>query len=128
MSPLTSDDKAVHVSPSIILIILDNIAGVSIKNNLVYIGENQTLATIPTKLEIIIDGRDLNTDAYDNDLSINWGLGEEKVAPDDKHPPQMLSGSAPVAFPDHPPDTSGRELHYCKDEAKELDIRLLAAA
>jgi len=30
ISPLTSEDKAVHVSPSIILIILDNIAGVDI--------------------------------------------------------------------------------------------------
>ncbi|MBQ7973950.1 MAG: hypothetical protein IJ295_03295, partial [Clostridia bacterium] len=52
----------------------DNIEGVSTKNNLVYIGENQTLATIPDKLKIIIDGQILDTEAYDKDLSIKWGL------------------------------------------------------
>ncbi len=58
----------------------DNIEGVLSHRGLVYIAQSQALASIPNKLKLILSSTDtdLNTDTYNRDLSINWGLGESR--------------------------------------------------
>ncbi len=55
----------------------NNFDGVLLHRDLVYIAENQVLASIPEKLVLSLDssGKDLNTAEFNNDLTIYWALG-----------------------------------------------------
>ena len=55
----------------------NNFDGVLLHQKLVYIAENQVLASIPEKLVLSLDssGKDLNTAEFNNDLTIYWALG-----------------------------------------------------
>ncbi len=55
----------------------NNFDGVLLHNDLVYIAEDQVLASIPDKLTLTLDNldKDLNTAEYNKDLNIYWALG-----------------------------------------------------
>ena len=59
--------------------------GVDDHEGLVYIAQNQVLASIPNKITIKLNGNetDLNTAEFNNDINISWALGLNEVdAPD----------------------------------------------
>ena len=58
----------------------DNIEGVLSHEGLVYIAQSQQLASIPNKLKLVLSstGTDLNTEFYNKDLSINWGVSDSR--------------------------------------------------
>ena len=58
----------------------ENIKGVDSHTRLVYIAQEQSIASISDKVKIVLSesDTDLNTDTYNPDLSINWGLGSNE--------------------------------------------------